>query len=89
MIFRRLILHPRQHRCVHLERLRNHDLHLELEGPDQPPLDPRGQKVAAVFISLDEGSRRAAEDELVRQLNEHGASGIASYRSFLRKTWAT
>jgi hypothetical protein len=49
------------------------------KAPDQPPLDPHGQKVAAVFISTDEGSRRAAEDELVRKLEEHGAHGVASY----------
>jgi len=49
------------------------------KAPEQPPLDPRGQKVAAVFISMDEGTRRAAEDELVRRLNEHGATGVASY----------
>jgi hypothetical protein len=49
------------------------------KAPNQLPLDPHGQKVAAVFICMDEGSRRTAEDELVRKLNEHGASGVASY----------
>ena len=49
------------------------------KAPDQAALDPHGQKVAAVFISMDETSRRAAEDELVRKLAEHGAAGVASY----------
>src|SRR5215475_2684285 len=49
------------------------------KAPDQPPLEPRGRKVAAVFICTDESSRRAAEDELVRKLNAYGAQGISSY----------
>src|SRR5687767_5693265 len=49
------------------------------KAPDQAALDPRGQKVAAVFISMDEASRRAAEDELVLKLAEHGANGVATY----------
>lgn len=49
------------------------------KAPNQPALDPHGQKVAAVFISKDEGMRRIAEDTLVRKLDEHGANGIASY----------
>jgi hypothetical protein len=49
------------------------------KAPDQAALDPHGQKVAAVFISTDEGMRRIAEDTLVRKLDEHGASGVASY----------
>jgi hypothetical protein len=35
--------------------------------------------VAAVFITTDESSRRAAEDTLVRKLEERGAEGIATY----------
>ena len=49
------------------------------KAPGQQPLDPHGQKVAAVFISTDAGSRRAAEDELVRKLEERGAIGVAGY----------
>ncbi|HVY82580.1 MAG TPA: hypothetical protein VG994_16435 [Steroidobacteraceae bacterium] len=49
------------------------------KAPDAQPLDPRGHKVAAVFISTDESSRRVAEDVLVRKLDERGAQGIASY----------
>jgi len=49
------------------------------KDPGSPPLDPRGREVAAVYISTDESSRRVAEDELVRKLNEYGARGIASY----------
>ncbi|HEV7607171.1 MAG TPA: hypothetical protein VGO61_07530 [Steroidobacteraceae bacterium] len=49
------------------------------KAPGQAALDPRGQKVAAVFISTDEGMRRVAEDALVRKLDEYGASGVASY----------
>jgi hypothetical protein len=49
------------------------------KAPDAQPLDPKGHKVAAVFVSTDESGRRVAEDVLVRKLNEHGAQGIASY----------
>jgi hypothetical protein len=49
------------------------------KAPDAQPLDPAGRRVAAVFISTDESSRRAAEDALVSKLNERGAQGIASY----------
>src|SRR3982750_4723418 len=49
------------------------------KAPEQAPLDPREQRVAAVFISNDEGMRRLAEDVLVRKLDEHGATGVASY----------
>lgn len=49
------------------------------KAPDAQPLDPKGHKVAAVFISTDESSRRVAEDVLVRKLDERGAQGIPSY----------
>lgn len=49
------------------------------KAPDAQPVDPTGRKVAAVYISADETSRRVAEDVLVKKLNEHGAQGIASY----------
>jgi hypothetical protein len=48
-------------------------------APDAQGVDPVGRKVAAVFITKDESGRRAAEDVLVRKLNERGAQGIASY----------
>lgn len=49
------------------------------KAPDVEALDPHGRKIAAVFIGNDESSRRAAEDTLVRKLNEHGAQGVAAY----------
>lgn len=49
------------------------------KAPDAQPIDPAGRKVAAVFISTDEGTRRAAEDVLVKKLDEYGAEGVASY----------
>jgi hypothetical protein len=49
------------------------------KAPDATKLDPTNRRVAAVFISMDESSRRAAEDALVGKLNEQGARGLASY----------
>jgi hypothetical protein len=49
------------------------------KAPDAQSLDPRGHKIAAVFISSDEAGRRIAEDVLVRKLAEHGAQGVATY----------
>jgi hypothetical protein len=49
------------------------------KAPDAQPIDPEGRRVAAVFMSTDETSRRVAEDALVRKLNEHGAQGVATY----------
>jgi len=49
------------------------------KAPDQSLLDPRGHRVAAVFISMDEASRRAAEDALVLMLEKYGANGVAGY----------
>lgn len=49
------------------------------KNPEARVVTPQGHKIAAVFISTDETSRRVAEDVLVRKLNEHGAQGIASY----------
>jgi hypothetical protein len=49
------------------------------KSPEATALDPRGHRVAAVFISSDEAGRRVAEDTLVQKLNEHGAQGVASY----------
>ncbi len=49
------------------------------KAPDAQAVDPAGKKVAAVYMSTNESSRRAAEDILAQKLNEHGAQGIASY----------
>jgi hypothetical protein len=49
------------------------------KSPDAQALDPRGHKIAAVFISSDEAGRHVAEDVLVRKLSEHGAQGVATY----------
>jgi hypothetical protein len=49
------------------------------KAPDASAIDPANQRVAAVYISTDESSRRVAEDILVRKLQEQGAEGIASY----------
>lgn len=49
------------------------------KSPEATALDPRGHRVAAVFISSDEAGRRVAEDTLAQKLNEHGAQGVASY----------
>src|SRR5919198_3106669 len=50
------------------------------KAPGAQPLDPKGHKVAAVFVSTDESGRRVAEDVLVRKLNEVGAQGMPSYQ---------
>ena len=57
------------------------------KAPDAQGIDPAGRKVAAVFVTKDESSRRAAEDALVRKLNERGANGVASY-TFIPATQA-
>lgn len=49
------------------------------KAPDAQAVDPVGKKVAAVYMTTDESSRRAAEDVLARKLNEHGAQGVPSY----------
>jgi len=49
------------------------------KAPDATALDPTGRRVAAVYIGTDESSRRAAEDVMVRKLEEEGADGIPSY----------
>lgn len=48
-------------------------------APDAQAVDPTGKKVAAVYMSTNESSRRAAEDILARKLTEHGAQGVPSY----------
>lgn len=49
------------------------------KAPEAESLNPAGHKVAAVFITTDESSRRVAEDTLVRKLEERGAEGVATY----------
>jgi hypothetical protein len=49
------------------------------KAPDAQAVDPTGKKVAAVYMSSNESSRRAAEDVLARKLTEHGAQGVPSY----------
>jgi hypothetical protein len=49
------------------------------KAPDAQPIDPTGKKVAAVYMTTDESSRRAAEDILARKLTERGAQGVPSY----------
>jgi hypothetical protein len=49
------------------------------KSPDAGTIDPSGKKVAAVFISTDESSRREAEDVLARKLTEQGATGVPAY----------
>jgi hypothetical protein len=49
------------------------------KAPDAQSVDPTGKKVAAVYMSTNESSRRAAEDILARKLTERGAQGVPSY----------
>jgi len=49
------------------------------KAPDAQAVDPAGKKVAAVYMTTDESSRRAAEDILARKLTERGAQGLPSY----------
>ena len=49
------------------------------KAPDAGLVDYSGKKVAAVFVSQEEGSRRAAEDTLAREISARGAQGIAAY----------
>lgn len=50
------------------------------QAPDAVPLQVEGSKVAAVVMVTGEGSRRAAEDILVRELNARGAVGVPLYQ---------
>lgn len=49
------------------------------KAPDAQAVSPVGKTIAAVFVSKNEGQRRAAEDLLVQDLNAQGAKGVASY----------
>jgi hypothetical protein len=49
------------------------------KAPQAQNLTPVGKTIGAVFMSREEGRRRAGEDALVADLNARGAHGIASY----------
>jgi len=49
------------------------------KDPTARPVNPVGKTVAAVFVTANEGQRRAAEDVMVSALNRHGARGVAAY----------
>ena len=49
------------------------------QAPDAVPLQVAGSKVAAVVMMKGEGSRRAAEDALARELTARGAEGVPLY----------
>src|SRR5271170_8099833 len=49
------------------------------KAPDAQAISPVGKTVAALFVTRDEGKRRAAEDILAADLTARGAHGIASY----------
>lgn len=48
-------------------------------NPEAAPLRAEGSKVAALVMSKQESSRRAAEDALARAITEGGAQGVALY----------
>lgn len=49
------------------------------QAPDATPLHVEGSRVAAVVMMREEGSRRAAEDALARELSARGAVGVPLY----------
>jgi hypothetical protein len=49
------------------------------KAPDAHAINPAGKTIAAVFVSRDEGQRRAAEDLLATDLTQRGAKGVAAY----------
>jgi hypothetical protein len=49
------------------------------KAPGAEPLNFKGQKVAALIVSKEEGVRYGAEDALARELTARGAVGIAAY----------
>jgi hypothetical protein len=49
------------------------------KAPDVGPVDYAGKKVAAIFISAEESTRRRAEEALARELTSRGAQGLAAY----------
>ncbi len=49
------------------------------KAPDAGPVDYAGKKIAAIFISAEESTRRRAEEALARELTSRGAEGLAAY----------
>jgi hypothetical protein len=49
------------------------------KSPDAKPLQLRGRKVAAVFVSRDPMLRRVAEDAMAKEITARGAMGVAAY----------
>ena len=49
------------------------------KAPGTAQINPIGKKVAAVFVSRNEGQRRAGEDALAADLTQRGAIGIPAY----------
>jgi hypothetical protein len=49
------------------------------KAPGATGISPAGKTIAAVFVTRDEGRRRAAEDTMARDLTERGAQGVAGY----------
>ena len=49
------------------------------KAPDAQQVSPMGKYVAAVFVSREEGQRRAGEDALAADLIARGAHGVAAY----------
>jgi hypothetical protein len=48
-------------------------------NPDAGPVDYTGKRVATVFISSEESTRRAAEDALAAEVSRRGSTGVPSY----------
>jgi hypothetical protein len=49
------------------------------KAPGATTINPAGKTVAAVFVTRDEGKRRAGEDAMARDLTERGAHGVPAY----------
>jgi hypothetical protein len=53
--------------------------HSTWKAPEAKPVSAKGEKVVALVVSANQGSRRAAEDALARELTKRGAVGIPAY----------
>jgi hypothetical protein len=49
------------------------------KAPDVATVSPVGKTIVAVFVTRDEGKRRAAEDTMAADLTARGAKGVAGY----------
>jgi hypothetical protein len=49
------------------------------KAPDVQAVSPVGKTVVALFLTRDEGKRRAAEDVLAADITKRGANGVAGY----------